>query len=364
MKIVLLSTHLTGSGHLVRTAALARAGQAAGHRVMLLTGGMPLAHLPLDDLTVIQLPPLQVRDLDYATLRDGEGAPAQAAYLAARRDRIVAALGDFAPDVLVTETYPLGRRALRHEYRAAMAATGALCVASVRDIPEPKPHRVAEAAAILRQDFGALLVHGTKAVVPLSASWPFVGLDDMIRYTGYVAEGEMPAPIAGGVLVSVGGGTLGRALLPMAASAAAASAAGSPLPWRILTGRRADAGQDLPKSDNLIIEPARPDYRGLLAGAACSISLSGYNTAVDLARCETPAILVPMTDRGEQEQLIRARHLATHEGIRCLTQEQATPERLASLARTLAGTRRPRLPLTLDGAARSIAILEDLVRSR
>lgn len=359
MKIALLSTHLTGSGHLVRMAALARAGQAAGHQVMLLSGGMPLAHLPLDDLTVIQLPPLQVRDLDYATLRDEEGAPASEPYLAARRDRIVAALRDFTPDVLVTETYPLGRRALRDEYRAAMAATGALCVASVRDIPEPKPHRVAEAATILRQEFAALLVHGTQAVVPLSASWPFVCLDDMIRYTGYVAAGEMPAPIAGGVLVSVGGGTLGRALLPVAAAAAAAS----PLPWRILTGRRSSFDCDLPRSDNLIIEPARPDYRGLLAGAVCSISLCGYNTAVDLARCETPAILVPMTDRGEQEQLIRARHLATHEGLTCLTQEEATPERLASLARTLAGTRRPRLPLTLDGAARSIAILEELVGS-
>ncbi|MBY8974304.1 glycosyltransferase [Rhodobacteraceae bacterium NNCM2] len=357
MRIALLTTHLTGSGHLVRMAALARAGQAAGHRVRVLNGGMPLAHLPLRDLSVGQLPPLMVRDLDYGTLRDASGHPASAGYMHARCAQIEAELEAFAPDVLVTETYPLGRRALAGEFRAALSATGALAVASVRDIPEPKPHRVAEASETLRRDFAALLVHGTEDVIPLSASWPLEGVDHLIHHTGYVAEGAEVEPIPGGVLVSVGGGTLGRALLPVAAEAARRSAQR----WRILVGGSDAASVKLPPARNLTVEPARPDYRALLAGAACSISLCGYNTALDLAACETPAILVPMTDRGEREQEIRARHMAAFEGITCLTGDEATPGRLASLVDAIAGQRRPRLPLTTDGAARSIAILEGLM---
>ncbi|MEM9043903.1 MAG: glycosyltransferase [Pseudomonadota bacterium] len=356
MRIAFLSTHLTGTGHLVRTAALARAGLARGHEVLVLNGGRALGHLDLSDLNIHQLPPVTVgEDLDYKTLRMPDGTAADTSYLAGRRDQIVEALRNFAPDILVTETYPLGRRNLAAEYRAALEATAALRIASVRDIPEPKPKRLREVEVDLA-DFAALLVHGDAAVIPLSASWPLAGLDHVIHYTGYVAEEDASELVPGGVLVSVGGGIHGRRLLPIAAAAAATSSR----PWRILVGGWDLGGLDLPKAPNLVIEPVRSDYRGLLAGAEVSISLCGYNTALDLAACETPAILVPMAERGEQEQSIRARHLATYDGIELMELEALTPDTLAEQVDRMVGQRRAKIPLATDGAARSIEVLERL----
>ncbi|MEM8792918.1 MAG: glycosyltransferase [Pseudomonadota bacterium] len=357
MRLAFLSTHLTGTGHLVRTAALARAGAAQGHDVLVINGGRPLAHLDLSDLRIVQLPPLMVSaDLDYGSLRKPDGEIAEEAYLEHRSNQVVEALKEFAPDILITETYPLGRRNLAVEYGAALNATGAVRVASVRDIPEPKPKRLTEVEAELEKNFAALLVHGDRDFIPLSASWPFEHIGAKIHHTGYVADRPDGAPVKGGVLVSVGGGIHGRRLLPIAAEAARTS----PRPWRILVGGADAADLHLPVADNLTVEPVRPDYRSLLAGAEISVSLCGYNTAVDLALCDTPAILVPMAEKGEQEQVIRARHLARHDGIEVMQIDGLTPAALGDAVERMAGERRPKLPLGTNGAARAIEILESL----
>ncbi|MEM7671433.1 MAG: glycosyltransferase [Pseudomonadota bacterium] len=356
MRIAFLTTHLTGSGHLVRTSVLAREAMRAGHEVLLITGGRPLAHLDLSDLTVLQLPALHVRDLDYGTLRCDGGEVAGERHLGTRIAKIRSALRDFEPACLVTETYPLGRRALRDEFEAALQATNAIAVGSVRDIPEPKPRRLADTAYRLQARFAALLVHGSEEFIPLSTSWPFDGLDHIIHHTGYVGDPAKPDALAGGVLVSVGGGTLGRSLLPIAADAARHST----LDWRILIGGPDAHDIYLAPAPNLTVEPARRDYRALLAGARCSISLCGYNTALDLALCDTPAILVPMAKNGEQEQLLRARRLSGFPGFTMLSEDQITPRQLAALADRMSRTRRPKLPIPVNGAQQSIRIIESL----
>lgn len=360
MRIAFLTTHLTGSGHLVRTSLIARAAEEAGHQTLLINGGRPLAHLDLGDLNVFQLPSLHVRNLDYATLRDETGEPAPAALLRRRADEIAKALRKFRPGVLVTETYPLGRRALANEFQAALDATDAVAVASVRDIPEPKPKRLREVETYLRARFRALLVHGSESFIPLSASWPFNVVSDLVHHTGYVAWPEMPDPIEGGVLVSVGGGTLGRSLLP----SAAAAAHHSDLSWRILIGGPDAAEIKLPSAPNLTVEPARPDYRALLYGAKCSISLCGYNTAIDLAMCETPAILIPMGQRGEQEQLIRAECMSRFPGFRMLKEDQITPKVLASEVDDMCSHRRAVAPLATNGANETVRIVEEIWRTK
>lgn len=354
MKLAFLTTHLTGTGHLVRILALAAAGRDAGHEVLVLSGGRPLPHIDTGGVPMVQLPPLGVRDLDYRTLLDVRGAPADAAYMAERSARIADELRGFSPDYLITETFPLGRRALAAEFEAALMATNARAVASVRDIPEPKPRRLAEAEARLTRYYSALLVHGDRDFLPLSASWPLRGMAPLIHHTGYVARAEPVTPIPGDVLVSVGGGELGGRLLSIAAQAARSS----DRHWRLLASAPPD---NLPSTPNLSVEPPRADYRALLAGANVSVSLCGYNTAVDLALADTPAILVPMTDRRELEQLFRARALARFEGFHHLRGADLTPQRLHTCVEMLAaGNRRKPLALAMDGARRSIAILERL----
>ncbi len=371
-RVAFLCCHLSGTGHLVRTLTLARATAAAGSQVLVIGGGRPLDHIDLKDIGFLQLPPVQVPDFDFSTLRTPAGAVADDAYLATRRSALEQALTGFRPDALVTELFPLGRRVLAAEFEAAIAATraanpAAAIIASVRDIPEPpsSPGRLEQAAGRLRRLYDALLVHGDAGFLPLAATWPLPeDLAHMIHHTGYVAGDPPPLCNTPGdtVLVAVGGGVLGRRLLALAATAAALS----PRPWHLLTGG-ADAA-DLARSltaqyrrANLTVEPARPDYKALLAGAACSVSLAGYNTVLDLAGSTTPAIIVPFDEHGEREQVIRAECLARLDGFTVLRIDELTPTTLARTAETAAtGPRRTPLALARDGAARASAKILEL----
>lgn len=369
-RVTFLCCHLSGTGHLVRTLALARAVAAAGAEALVISGGRPPGHVGAADVRLVQLPPVVVPDFDFSTLRRPDGSVADAGYLEARRAALTAAIAAFRPDVLVTETFPLGRRRLAAEFGAAIAAAraarpGVAVIASVRDVPEPpsRPERVAEAAARLRRDYAALLVHGDAGFLPLAATWPLpAGLAPMVHHTGYVAE---PPPAAGppgaGVLVAGGGGPLGDRLMALAAQAAAHSTR----PWRLLAGGAALARElaTRHRRANLAIEPARPDYRRLLAEAAVSVSLAGYNTVTDLAACDTPAILVPFDEHGEREQVIRAARLAGLPGFTVLRIGALTPEALAEAAeRAAAGPRRGPAGIDLGGAARSAALILEHAR--
>lgn len=358
-RIAFLVTHLMGSGHFVRTLAIARAVHGAGGRALVISGGRPLPHIDDAGIEIAQLPPLSIRDLDYKILRGPDGAPAGAAYMAARGAAIADALSRFAPDVLVTELFPFGRRALAPEFEAAIAARPAGCrlAVSIRDVLEPpsKPKRAEETRARLAP-FDLILVHGEDAVAPLALSWPGHGLAPApdiaarIAYTGYVlapAPAAADGPGAGEVLVSVGGGAVGRGLLDVAAQAARLSAR----PWRLLVGDAGDCAR-LCAIGPAMAEPLRKDYRAMLRRAALSISLAGYNTAVDAAVRGGPSILIPMEEGGEQEQLIRADAFAALPGLTCLRIADLTPKALHMAAEAAIAAWRPHpAPLHTDGAA-------------
>lgn len=372
-RVTLLVTHLMGSGHLVRTLTLARALAAQGAEAFVISGGRPLAHVDAGGVAVAQLPPLASNGLDYRTLLDGEGRPASEAWLAARRARVEALVREAAPDALVTELYPLGRRNLEAEFRAAAAARpeGALLIGSVRDVMEPpsKPKRVAEGLARLAP-YDAILVHGDPAVIPLEASWPGDGsfpdaLAARVRYAGYAcdpAPAPAPGPGEGEVLVATGGGVIGRRLLEAAARASALSSRS----WRLRVGG-ADAepaAAALRALGPAVVEPAAADFRERLARAAVAVTLCGYNTAVEVALSGTPALLVPMEEGGEREQLIRADAFARLPEIGTARIGDLTPGGLAARVEALAALPRRAPALAADGGAEAARIVLEMIAAR
>ena len=54
-------------------------------------------------LPLCVLPPVAVGDGGFAGLLDADGQPADAAYMASRQERLLAAYADLAPDVVITE---------------------------------------------------------------------------------------------------------------------------------------------------------------------------------------------------------------------------------------------------------------------
>ncbi|MEM9047073.1 MAG: glycosyltransferase [Pseudomonadota bacterium] len=350
-RIQIAVTHLMGSGHLVRMAALARALMRAGAETRLLAGGRPLAHLDLSGLSIDWLPPVQSDGLDYTRLCDKTGAPVSPALMQARLKSALGALKGFAPHLLVTETWPLGRGALRAEFAAlaeAARASGARLVASIRDIPEPPSPKKAERARMALAAFDALLVHGARQIHDVGRVWSLPPALPL-HYTGYIATPLPPAIPSDAVLVAVGAGSIGRSLLRCAAEAACLSRH----PFRLFVGGSDAEAFAARLSGPAIAEPARPDYRARLAGAAASVSLAGYNTATDLLACRTPSLIVPMAEGGEQEQVLRGAALARL-GFATAKSDALTPLALAQTIDGLvaAGPRNP-TDLPLDGAKRA-----------
>jgi predicted glycosyltransferase len=158
------------------------------------------------------------------------------------------------------------------------------------------------------------------------------------------------------VVVSIGGGAVGKELL-QAALAAAQSGALAPRHWRLLAGNnlpepvfqelRAQAAGDA----RVTIERARPDFRQLLAGAGLSISQAGYNTVMDILVAGCPGLVIPFAAESESEQLFRAREFERRGLLSVLEEGLLNPITLVAAAQTAcAAERASPHAIDLDGA--------------
>jgi len=375
MRVLIAVTHLLGAGHLTRAAALARAFAEAGHDTTLVSGGSPVPLPSLGQVRLVQLPPIRTVGTDFRTLLDETGAPASADRLTARRDLLLRTLDAARPQVVFTELFPFGRRVLAAEFEALLEAARALTprplvVASIRDIlvAPSKPERLDETRRRLARFYDAVLMHGDPALVPLEASWPVDdALQAMLQVTGYVDES--PETVASGSRsgIVVSGGSSATSL-PVYRAALEAARLITDRPWHILVGRGvAEADIETLRRQappHATVERARPDFRALLGTAELSVSQAGYNTCVDLLRARVRAVLVPFEAGRETEQRLRAERLRSLGIAEIVPEADLSGETLAeAIRRRLAAPPSGLLPVSLDGARRSVAIVEGLVPS-
>ena len=379
MKVMIVVTHLLGTGHLSRALTISRAFVEAGHKVFVVTGGMPAPQLDSTGMSLLGLPPLRSDGVDFSRLLDQQGQIADEGYLAARRAALVQAVSSFQPDILITELFPFGRRSLSAEFRAALTAArdlprAPIILSSIRDIlaPPSKPEKATRAEEVITGFYDGVLVHSDPKITELGISWPVSDkLAERLHYTGYVApEPALPHPENIGqdeVLVSSGGGSVGQPIFHAAIEAA------RKMPnrrWRLLVG-----GQDarariaelssLAEGAPVTLEPVRPDFRQMLPLAAASVSMCGYNTALDLLQCGTPSVLAPFDAGNEVEQSLRAQSLSDLPAINVLRSANLTGDTLAdAVAHVIAAE--PREPMTqgFDGAAKTVDIAVSLAEAR
>jgi predicted glycosyltransferase len=377
MKLLLVVTHLLGSGHLSRALTLGRAFAAAGHDVCVASGGMPVPQLDHTNVTFVQLPPLRSDGVNFTRLLDSDGHVATQSYLDERQTLLNDTLSQLRPDVLITELFPFGRRSLKHEFQGllqqAKDLTTPLVLGSIRDIlaPPSKPAKADFAVDMVTRFYDAVMVHSDANITPLSLSWP-VGpeLEPFLHYTGFVAPPKpQPHPNEAGkgeVIVSAGGGDVGTRLFEAAIGAAQLD---KNLNWRILVGgsnataQIEQLGSNRPA--NVIVEPASPDFREMLNHATISVSMCGYNTALDVLQTGVPAVFIPFDAGGEVEQSIRANALSKQSNISVLVDAKLAPETL--LLQVQSGLKHPRntgRSAGFDGAAHTVSIIENLLCER
>ena len=371
--------HLLGIGHVQRAFRLADAVAREGIRVTLVSGGEPIpGPICVQSARIVQLAPIRARDASFKELVGPRDQPIDEKLREARRGALLAAFEAARPDAVVIEAFPFGRRAFRFEIEPLIEAARSryprpriLC--SVRDIvvvpDEASRHR--EIVDRVRADFDFVLVHGDPAFIPLEGSFsPVLEIADRLIYTGYVgdpdqADGGDETVGANEVLVSVGGGAVGSALLSTALRARRRGCLAS-LTWRLLAGPNLSeqafgtlAGA-LP--EDVVLERYRPEFPKMLRRCRVSVSQAGYNTVLDILTAGARAVVVPFASERETEQRLRAERLAACGVLELLPENQLTAARL-TLAVERAIERDPRtISVDMGGARRSARLIANMIR--
>jgi len=343
-KIAIYVQHLLGAGHLVRAMSLADALSEDGHQVLLLSGGFPIDR-PVTAYTLYPLPPTRAIEGDFTKLVDEHGEPLSEAWRRHRAALLLAKVQEFQPDLLITETFPFGRRQFRFELEPLLSwvksQASVRLMASIRDVLQRRTEiRNRQTVDTIEQYYDAVLVHADKALFKLDASFPLSReIKDKLIYTGYIHQpADVPPPLigkAGGsedgfdeIIVSGGSGNVSARLLETARLARPLSSAKSRV-WRLLSGRDNTRGGATSPEYGLIVEPNRADFFTLLGRCALSVSQAGYNTTLDVLASGARSVMVPFAGDGETEQTDRAQALERAGRLVQVPEAGLTPQKLA-----------------------------------
>jgi predicted glycosyltransferase len=379
MKILFYCQHVLGIGHLFRSLAICRA--LAPHPVVLVTGGSRVeAPLP-PNVRETALPPLMM-DADFSRLYDADGGTSLAAVKAQRQQQLFDLVAQTAPETVVIELYPFGRKAFGFELDPVLQAIrdGALpparVVCSLRDILVEKADPAAYEARVLdrlTRFFDALLIHADPTVVRLEETFGRSAEIAVAQvYTGFVAprpsrdaRRRMRRLLGLGpdeklIVASAGGGSVGRELLEAAVAAFHRLPRTAGCRLHVFGGPflAAEAFEGLQRlaGAGCRIQRFTPDFVSYLAAADLSVSMAGYNTSMNILAAGVPALVWPFPQN--REQGLRAERLARRGALRVLAASDLQPDALAARMRqALDAGPTPTSGIDLDGAAATAAWL-------
>ncbi|GAA0783884.1 glycosyltransferase [Roseibium denhamense] len=365
--------HLLGTGHVVRAAAIGKALAAKGAAVTLATGNKIPPTLDTGPLDIVELPACKSADATFKSLVTLDNEPIDETWKSARVKASIQAFSSGDYDLLLTETYPFGRRQLDFELTPLLEAAKKnpkppLIATSIRDILVRKKEAWKEkwmADQALRF-YDRILVHSDPDFIQLSDSFPFADrVEPLVRYTGYVGPEARPAAQGDDgrdeLIISCGGGAVAAPLIEAALNARSLSHKAGGTIWRLLVGH--DVGEDAFQRyrqmapAGLIVERARRDFPDLLKRARLSVSQAGYNTVLDVLTAGLPAVFVPFAQADETEQTQRAEALARHGRAVVVSEAGLTPARLAARIDDALSLELSPHQVQLGGAQRSAEIL-------
>ncbi len=414
---------LVGLGHFNRAGKLARELISDGHEVHVASGTFVDRERFFQGASCYDLPSyvLNSRRKHYVISAQGERTLVENFNEQAwQRERISAHERNmiFAQaDVLVSELWPFDRRNLDTEMMHVVNGVDRLLgkksmkIAFARDILDlPQEEAGVErfdrynlnqevAANLITRHFDAVIVHGDQSFVPIEETY---GCADEIRskviYAGYVVE-DLPKRDPGNeFLVSCGSGADGEEMVLSFLTA-----------WEKLLDRRDQGQADVAHMVNrplrivcgpkfhpeilkdvyawkqylsprlhapLEIDSYRQDFTQLLAKAAFSVSLAGYNTTLETLAIGTPTLMIPKfalvggVIRYSTEQLFRLERL-NQKGMARFSHPEEVLHASSFSARLLqeftSQTGRgykKRAELNISGAENTVSILNEALAAR
>ena len=332
-KIMFYCQYLTGMGHLVRSTEIVRS-LAKSFQVYFINGGPVVEGFKNpENVKSIYLPALW---LEKGKFQISEGCQTVEEVKEIRKNQLIDVFDNIRPDCLITEFFPFGRHKLFFELiplleHVRYSSPETKIVSSIRDVIGRKT--LSEESdlicQLINQYFDLILCHSDPKFQSFAENFPrYQELKCDTKYTGFVAQSpeknlqeskdidldiDIDKPF---ILCSVGGGRLGYNLLETIVKSGKILAAKIPHNIYIFTGpfmpenqflqlKKAAYGQK-----NIQIKKYTSQLVEYMQQAELSISLTGYNTTMNILKTGVRSIVTPIGHYSQDnEQLIRTQKL-------------------------------------------------------
>ena len=330
-KIMFYCQYLSGMGHLVRSSEIVRS-LVKDFQVYFIIGGPIIQGFEMPpEVELIRLPALWLENGKFTT---GDSSVSVEEVQEIRKNQLIAAFEQIKPDCLITEFFPFGRHKLFFELIPLMEYvksrgynTKVAC--SLRDVIGKESNAEEETAIcyLMNRYFDLLLFHSDPNFQSFHESFSrHKDIRSEIIHTGFVTQNKSenvssadwgkinPGTVK--ILVSVGGGRIGYELLETVVEASSIFGKEIPCVIKIFTGpfMPEEKVLSLKKAalnrGNIVIENYTSELIAYMQTADISISLSGYNTTMNILTTGVRCILVPIGhENQDKEQLIRTQKL-------------------------------------------------------
>ncbi|MGB3755997.1 MAG: glycosyltransferase [Rivularia sp. (in: cyanobacteria)] len=386
-KLLFYCQHILGMGHLVRSMEIVR-GLMPDFQVCFINGGQVIKEFQFPDgIEVVNLPAIKT-DAEFKQLQVVDTSLSLAEVQEFRKKKLLQIADVFQPDVLMIELFPFGRGKFAFELIPLLKKLQASekpvqIISSLRDIVVTKTNQEKyeeKVCRLMNQYFDMLLIHGDSNFVPLDES--FSRLKDIqceTKYTGYVVqksdfnpelttqdqeviESEQPL-----ILVSVGGGRFGHELIDCVIASADILKHKLPHHIQIFTGPFApeDKFQTWQKNTehkkNIQVNRYTHNLLNYMQKADLSISMSGYNTTLNVMTTGVRAMILPFKGNDDQEQRIRASKLDQLGVVKMLDDSDLQPEIFSTKVIDYLVTEPKKIKFDANGVENTAALVKNLV---
>ena len=349
-KIMFYCQHLLGIGHLIRSMEIVK-GLPKDFHICFINGGEVIEGLPVPPMVeMVNIPPITTDVEFHKFLIPGEFQTLEEV-LEARKNQLLKILARLQPDILMIELFPFGRIKFAPELIPLLEQAnkiGTKVVSSLRDIVVSKKDQARHEETVcqlINNYFDMLLVHSDSSFIRLEESFSRINdLNCQIFYTGYVAQqvpeigAETKLKIQAkkpSILVSVGGGRFGHELLDCVVKTAPILKEALPHHLQMFTGHFvpkeiwAKLKNLTADQNNITIERYTPYLLNYMQHSDLSISMSGYNTTMNILMTGVRAMMMAFTGNGDQEQTIRVKKLEQMGIVKMIYPEDLKPENFA-----------------------------------
>lgn len=348
-KVMFYCQHILGMGHLVRSREIVR-GLLGEYQVCFINGGEVIKEFPFPPgVEVVNIPAVKT-NTEFQGLQPVDTSLSLDEVKQMRLEQLMGVFEKFQPDILIIELFPFGRRSFSFELIPLVEkakAAGTKIVSSLRDIVVTKQNQERHEEKVCRlmnKYFDMLLIHGDRQFVELEESFSRVGdLNCQVYYTGYVTqpvpeiteENKLSLPDKPMILASVGGGRFGHELLRCIAKATPILEQALPHHIQMFTGpfmpeEVFDELQEIVAGrTNITTLRYTSQFLAYMQRADLSISMSGYNTTMNILSTSVRAMILPFTGNNDREQTIRAKKLEKLGRVKAISPEDLQPEKFA-----------------------------------